>query len=236
MIRVPPKADPDTAAAFKDVEQRLRDLESAKDTASAAELSIVRDDLIRLRGELRRVLGDLSLNASQVNYLPPSTAHTYNVQKALEELEFRTATPYDTAPEYFWPFPGCWMSNSANFTHNSTGNFLQLTLDTINEDNNSMGDTANNRLVAKTAGIYHLVGHVHFASNTTGTRWGAIKVNGVVVVQSSTPGSGNSSIISFGRYNRLAKGDLVTLWGFQDSGGNLTMGNQYFLGAQWVRL
>lgn len=241
MIRVPPKADPDLRAAFEDTERRLRALESAADVASAAELSIIRDDLLRLRGELRRALGELRLDASQITYLPPSTAHQYNVQKALEELEFRTATPYDDKPEYFWPAPSALMYLSGTFTHNSTGNFIPITVNLTSFDNNSMADTANNRIVIRTAGVYLLQGQSQFALNGTGQRAVAIYVNGAEATPSGrvqNPGNASYALTMGATLLKpLVRGDLITLYAFQDSGGNLTMSSAFtFLSAQWMRL
>jgi hypothetical protein len=134
--------------------------------------------------------------------------------------------------------PGCWLTLSGNFTHNSTGNLLSIPFNTANEDNDSMADVANNRLVCRTPGIYLLWLNVLWGANATGTRLTSINVGGAAVVYDTrlavpatwSTANGCSVVI------RLAAGNLVTWQALQASGGNLIIQASITqAGAAWLR-
>lgn len=114
-------------------------------------------------------------------------------------------------------------------THTSTGNWQKVPLNVSRLDNNLMVDTANNRLICRVAGEYNLVGQAVFTPSAAG----ADRVVGIAV----TPIGGsrylvgdNNGAVSASVWGRctvsggvvaLNVGDVVELWAYQNTGGNL---------------
>jgi hypothetical protein len=116
--------------------------------------------------------------------------------------------------------------NSSNFTHNSTGNWLSITLDSERWDTDTIHSTVSNtgRLTCKTAGKYLIIGQASFAANATGRRRLQIVLNGTTTIGYVVVDNlGASTVVRFEVvtvYN-LSVNDYVQLQAWQNSGGNL---------------
>ena len=107
-------------------------------------------------------------------------------------------------------------------SHTSSNNFQQVPLDAVDYDTSGMVNLAGNELVAQEAGYYQVNAAIGFASNTTGLRTLRVYKNGLAVFQSTI-----NNAIAGGHVNSgsgqvyLEKGDTVSLWAFQNSGGSV---------------
>ncbi|MGD8753261.1 MAG: hypothetical protein PVG14_17635 [Anaerolineales bacterium] len=146
------------------------------------------------------------------------------LERRIETLEERAATGIEL-PSFGI---GARVYNSADQTHNSSGNWYTLTFDSERRDDGNLHDSVSNnsRLTAPIAGWYIIVGRFAFASNGTGTRRARIRVNQVANYgQSETISavSGDWTWVNVDTVMYLSAGDYVELQGWQDSGGNLNI-------------
>ncbi len=81
------------------------------------------------------------------------------------------------------------------------------------------------RLTCKTAGMYGLIGHVTFDSNTTGNRIINIVLNGAqfIASQSALPLSGSPTRLSVPTRWKMEVNDYVQLIVYQNRGGSLNI-------------
>lgn len=211
------------------------------DTYPAAGLGSER--VLRADGIFERALDGL------VQAVPESCrgAHATRVVEVLADLMVASSLSADTAhfrqviaSRGLIGAPGAWLTKSGAFSHNSSGNYLKVTFDTANEDNDGICDIANSRLVCRTAGIYFLQGHIRFPTNATGIRSLAINLNDVAIgaetqLQANTVATFLTSFPIVAML-RLAVGDYVDLQAYQNSGGTLTCAAAgLFFGIQGLR-
>jgi hypothetical protein len=117
--------------------------------------------------------------------------------------------------------------NSVAFTHNSTGNWLAVPLDSERFDTDGIHSTTTNtsRMTAQRSGVYQINGNIEFDSNSTGVRAVGIRLNGstfiAVVLMTAVNGFNHPLSVSC-HYSMLA-GDYVELMAYQNSGGNLNV-------------
>jgi hypothetical protein len=159
----------------------------------------------------RRISG---LTAADIAAVATGRLTAANLQLALSQLQ---------SP------PGAWLSRSSDFSHNSSGNWLLFTADTANEDNNSICDTVNSRLVCKTAGLYRVWLTSSWETNATGARFSLVTRNGIVGVgtsacqanQQAITDAGAATVYGNSQELRLAVDDYLVLNLKQTSGGTL---------------
>lgn len=120
-------------------------------------------------------------------------------------------------------------------------NFTTVTMDSEMFDNDGIGDLANDAIVAKFPGIYHVVGLVTFAvAAGGGYRFAGLQLNGTAFGQAGplTPGTGHIARVVCHDMVSLARGDVLKLQAWQDSGAGLltvvTLNLRSFLAAFWV--
>lgn len=88
--------------------------------------------------------------------------------------------------------------------------------------------TNNSRVTAAVAGRYSFTGHVVFAGNATGQRFIALRKGGSVFLATTRlPNNGAGVLLAceVSCLVALAAGEYVELLAFQDSGGNLAVGD-----------
>jgi hypothetical protein len=120
----------------------------------------------------------------------------------------------------------CRVYNDANFTHNSTGNYLAITFNSERSDSYAMHDTSTNpsRITVPIAGWYYVGGHLRFTANATGIRQIAIRFGGstyIAIHSDNNPDGTYTSVLSVSTVYYLTASDYVELVAFQNSGGNL---------------
>lgn len=103
-------------------------------------------------------------------------------------------------------------------THTSTGNYQDVAW-TEGYDNFSSFDGTT--FTAPKAGNYCVIAAIVFATNTTNVRAAQIHLNGTAVTTGPVVQGLTSSSCSVAATLRLAKGDLVKIMAYQNSGGNL---------------
>lgn len=138
---------------------------------------------------------------------------------------------------------------STSFSHNSSGNWLSIALDSERADTGSTGlhSTSSNteRMTVPTGGggWYLATGHISWDSDTVGDRLVGIEVNGTngggtFVAQDRAAGAAVGSRQSVAAVFRLVAGDYFVLSAFQNSGGTRTISStaQYTaeLAAVWL--
>lgn len=109
-------------------------------------------------------------------------------------------------------------------------------------DTDTMHDTVtnNSRVTLNTAGLYSVTAHGSFASNATGNRYIAIKLNGsiYIAVDLRLAASGQRTDMSIATIYKFAAGDYITVEVYQNSGGALSLdsvGNYTpELAATWI--
>ncbi len=105
--------------------------------------------------------------------------------------------------------------------------FTALAFNSEREDTDSMHDpvTNNTRLTCNTAGTYVISGHVLFASNATGVRRLAIRLNGATYLAGTDAAamSGAPMRLGVATVFPLSAGDYVELLVAQNSGGDLNV-------------
>jgi hypothetical protein len=128
--------------------------------------------------------------------------------------------------------PSVHSTNSAAFTHNSTGNWLAITWDEDQFDRGEMHDTGSNTelFVARRPGTYQVNAAVAWTANVTGERRIRLLKNGLNIqrqIEDHKPSAGASTLT----INHLAAivemdtGDTLEVEGWQNSGGNLDVTN-----------
>jgi hypothetical protein len=121
----------------------------------------------------------------------------------------------------------CRVYNSAAFTHNSTGNWLEVTFDSERFDPNAMHDTSTNttRITAVNAGYYLIGGSVTWTANATGRRIIRILYNNTTQIagQEGDPTTNTALQMSVATFYQLAATDYVEFGVYQNSGGNLNV-------------
>lgn len=109
------------------------------------------------------------------------------------------------------------------------GGVINFALEVIDVGN--WHDTASNtsRVTVDAHAIYEIVGAVQFASATGGTnprRGAGIRVNGGTIFYGDITPSGTGNIGKQVTVDlELQAGDYIELWGFQDSGANINIGD-----------
>jgi hypothetical protein len=120
----------------------------------------------------------------------------------------------------------CRVSNNSNISI-ATAAGTALTFDTERYDATGMHSTATNtgRITALIAGQYAFWAHVRFASNATGFREVAIRLNGtlVIAIQDTNAINGVPTIMSCAGEFELGVGDYAEVIVYQNSGGNLNV-------------
>ncbi len=125
--------------------------------------------------------------------------------------------------------PACRAYKSTNFSHNSTGNWLAITLDSERFDNASFHSTSSNTArftVPASAGGKYLVGAAAaWDTDTTGERMIGMGLNGTATwaAVQSLPANGVICAIAVATVYPLAAADYVQMAGFQNSGGTRTV-------------
>lgn len=127
--------------------------------------------------------------------------------------------------------PACRVYNNANFSHNSSGNFLAVTFNSERFDNAAMHSTSSNtdRITIPTGGggKYLIGGATAFAAAAGGTsRITGIGINGITTfaaAQSGYFGAGLTTYISVFTSYAVSAADYVVLPAYQDTGGSLNI-------------
>lgn len=152
-----------------------------------------------------------------------------------------TATKLNTnirdAGNFFRSLPGCRIRQTSAQTP-ATGTEVTVTFDVTDEDNDTMADLANERIVIKTAGLYLVGGDCIWTANGTGYRRLLIVAGGVNVTGDSGMASGGIQHYSSAcKRVRLAVNDVVQMSVQQNSGAGLALvlnAEGPSLWAQWV--
>jgi hypothetical protein len=146
-----------------------------------------------------------------------------------------------TAYSQFWSSPPMFSMYQATVQSVATGAYAQITCDTSLWDTDSgRSATTPYSYTIPFAGRWEFSWKIGWAVNATGGRLSALYQNGTIVTGSQT---GLQAITDAGRTTDVAAstktvlcnvGDVMSIWAFQDSGGNLstdtTGGASYFEG------
>lgn len=146
------------------------------------------------------------------------TREIIGLQRAVNDLSVMETPNFDIRARVY---------NSANISiPNSTVTALTFNSERWDTGATGMHSTATNtnRLTAQLSGLYHIFGHVSFATNAIGIRVVYIRVNGTtnIAIQSNTALSSDSRF-SIGTDYYLSVGHYVELLVYQDSGGALNV-------------
>ena len=100
---------------------------------------------------------------------------------------------------------------------------------------------SSSALIAKSAGLYLIVGNISFAANVTGTRGIRITVNGSAVIAQKTQnavGGTDTTEMNIATLYLLATNDAVRIQAYQSSGGALNVLSTANISPEWrmVRL
>ena len=117
------------------------------------------------------------------------------------------------------------MSLGSVQSHSSSGSWVAIDLDTSEFDVGGLVDVSNNKITVKKSGYYTLTGSIGFATNSTGNRGTRVYVNGSEVMATIHDAS-NSSVSHVVRVTDtvyINAGEDVELYGFQDTGGSLSI-------------
>ena len=124
------------------------------------------------------------------------------------------------------PVPQARVYNSSNIQL-TTAAEATLTFDTERYDSGDLHSTSSNtgRLTAPITGLYSVGANVRFASNATGQRQVALRINGTtfiayVLVQAA---NGDATFLNVSTDYQLTAGDYVEVRAYQNSGGNLNV-------------
>lgn len=170
-------------------------------------------------------------------------ARFVDLERRLQKLERAPSGDGTIVTRQIGTLPACFAYRSTTQSI-STGSFTALSLDSELIDTDTMHDAGTNpsRLTAVTAGIYVVAAGVSFAFNATGQRALRISKNGLGggVVEDARPaittGAANTSCTT-SAIARLAVGDYLEAFAYQDSGGALNAdpgARLSFLGAAWL--
>ena len=124
-----------------------------------------------------------------------------------------------------WVVPSARVYNDAAISINNN-TITALTFNSERWDTDSIHSTVTNtgRLTATKAGIYHIHGHVAFASNSSGSRQVSIRFGAsTVLAVHKIPASAGVNLLSISTVYYLAENDYVELLVYQDSGGSLNV-------------
>lgn len=139
---------------------------------------------------------------------------------------YRLLSPYFVSNGTSPPQIGCRVYDSAATTL-TTATSTALTFDLERYDTDDMHDTTTNpsRITCTRAGKHAFWAHVRFASNATGFREVAIRVNGsiYIAIQDMPAISGVPIIVSCAGQFDMAVGDYAEVVVYQNSGGNLNV-------------
>lgn len=110
-------------------------------------------------------------------------------------------------------------------TTTGTNTALTWASATTEYNSSSIYTVATAGITVPVAGIYRISGRVAFASNNTGTRSSGVFINGSYYAGSQArfvaKSGGYATTADYNDTLSLAAGSIITLSGFQDSGGNL---------------
>ena len=119
-------------------------------------------------------------------------------------------------------------SHSTTENHNSSGNWLGLSANTEAKDTDAAHSTSTNtgRVTIVTPGDYLFEAVIEWQANTTGVRGAKLVENGATdhfgeLFPASTTGAHRTTITAL--ITGLAAADYVQPYGYQNSGGTLTM-------------
>lgn len=120
----------------------------------------------------------------------------------------------------------CRAYNNVDFTHNSTGNYLAITLNADRLDPYGMHNVSSNtsRITILYGGWYLITGHAVFEANATGFRRLGLRVDGSAYIAATNhvAASGSeASYLTVSTLYYLAASSYVELMAYQNSGGNL---------------
>ncbi len=159
-----------------------------------------------------------------------------NVQNALAQVESYVQNLEERFEQHhhddrYYKAAGAGLYNSGNFSHNSSGSWLNLTFDSELWDLDGMHSTGSNteRLTATIAGKYTFSGSAYIAGNANGVR--AIRIIKTTLAGAASyygyaetnPVTGDVTAMSTSAILDLAVGDYVSLQFFQNSGGTLAI-------------
>lgn len=141
--------------------------------------------------------------------------------------------------------PCCRVYNSANISHTTSGTLQALTFDSERYDTGGCHSTSSNTsritVPSGAGGKWKIGGHILFASNATGYRQIAIRVNGSTYIASDVrpTASGIDLALSITTEYSASAGDYFELMANQTSGGalNVLVASAYSpeFWAEWVR-
>lgn len=141
---------------------------------------------------------------------------------------------------YFKPF--CHMAANVNQSVSHNAAALQAGLATVVEDTDGMADTANNRMVVQTAGLYRITAQAVYAANATGGRSVRIYVTGGTSKAESSVGTygtlGATYVVAHATL-RCTAGSTIYMGLTQTSGAALSTdiaASGMFLQAEWISL
>lgn len=127
-------------------------------------------------------------------------------------------------------YPQARAYKSTDFSHNSSGNWLAITLDSERWDyyppsGSEQHSTSSNtsRLTCRVPGLYVIGGGIQWDTNTTGSRGASIKINATTYLQIQLAPAAAELHQQVTTLYRLSPGDYVELMAFQDSGGTRTV-------------
>ena len=122
----------------------------------------------------------------------------------------------------------CRIYSSGDFTHNSSGNNLAIEMPSERWDTAGMHSALTNpeRITVPAAGWYYIWGNAVFAVNATGSRVLEIRINGSTAIaraRDNAPSATYPSAVLVSSLYYLAADDYVSLYAYQNSGGNLAI-------------
>lgn len=126
------------------------------------------------------------------------------------------------------PIHSCRAYNDAAISHDDTGNWHVVALNSESYDTDGLHDTStnNSRITCLLAGYYVIIGQIEFQENDTGIRAAGIKLNGltyIAITHQNNVGASLHTSVQVATLYHLAVNDYVELYGYQNSGGNLNM-------------
>lgn len=127
--------------------------------------------------------------------------------------------------------PKCSIYQTASTNMPTSGTYVQMLFDTESYDNDSMHSTSTNpgRITFNTAGLYLVTWGMGWAANTTGNRFGEIRLNAAGVIGAGTvldiargPAL-SSGVAQYGSsfFYRASAADHIEMQSTQTSGGAL---------------
>lgn len=166
------------------------------------------------------------LTAADIANVPAGDIAATDVQAALDELDSEKM-PIDP--------PGGWLSRAAQSIGNNS--LTKITANVANEDNDSICDTVNSKLLCNTPGVYRIWSVVQFAADADGVRYSVVKLNNTSYLDYDLDFYGNSGLSTF-THNvleyRLAATDYLEIYVYHTAGAALNV-TLYQFGMQWVR-